>query len=178
MLFQILSIIGCLISLCFAAYQWIEYRDFGGSVAICFVGCFLSLLLSALIYIIVYGIGCLVSEKEWTEPIASDKLIAFNDDTLTSTTTHGGVFVRTVRAEETLKYEFIYEDSMGIHLGVESINNAIIKETNDNFRVERIQKRMVNPVWRWLLGDMRFDDTLIFYIPEGSIINEYSVDLE
>lgn len=177
MLFQILFAIGCLITLCFAVYHWVEWGH-GEGIVTCFLGFFFSLLLSVLIYILVCGIGSLVSEKEWTEPIASDKLIAFNDDTLTSVTAHGGVFVRTVRAEETLKCEFIYEDSTGIHLGVETIDKVIIKETNDNFRVERIQKRMVNPVWRWLLGDMRFDDTLIFYIPEGSIINEYGVDLE
>lgn len=106
---------------------------------------------------------------ESSEPYAVEKIVSLNDNNMTN----GRMYLRRGYISSDLYYQYMVDVGNGGFVANKiKSNNATLYYTKDNFRVEWYTKTQ-----RWLY----FTHTSSFcriYVPEGSIVNDYSVDLE
>lgn len=117
-------------------------------------------------------IGIQKCEKsEWVvsdEPYATEKIAALNDNNLTN----GKFYLRSGRFEEDLYYQYMVELSDdGFATNKVKASNVTLYYDTDNYRVEWYTKSK-----KWLYFEEKETYCKIF-VPEGSITDEYSIDL-
>jgi hypothetical protein len=89
-----------------------------------------------------------------------------------------GGFLRGTTIENELYYYYMVETENGYSFEKIEANNTYIKYSNDNFRIEtKSYLTFDNPVLYWFALPVKNSETII-YIPEGSIIYDYEIDLE
>lgn len=113
-----------------------------------------------------YDIGVPVIYEETTTP-----LVAMQDGT--------GSFIRSVNVKNDLKYFYLYpdEDGRGITSGQTDAKHSFINYTEDEPYVI-IRKAKKFDSFFWNLITVPWTNEYFFYIPEGSIIQDYTIDLK
>ena len=130
-------------------------------------------MIVTIVLTIFYAVGCnKMSEQSWVypdEPYAVEKLVALNDNNMMN----GRFYVRSGYIESDLWYQYIYESQWGGYKTNKiKADSATIFYADDNYRVEWYERTR---------GWLYFTETDIchkIYIPEGSLTNTYSIDLQ
>ena len=138
-----------------------------------FIFCeFLIILFSAAIYI---GCGGIVGS--FFEPVSYTQtetpLIALKDNS----TINGSFFLGCGNVDSKTQYSYAVDTEFGIEIRTLSENNKIY------FKYDEVAPALIKsePVYSTLaewLSILCYDPIYTFMIPEGSIINEYQIDLE
>lgn len=79
---------------------------------------------------------------------------------------------------ETYYFYLQQREDGGIKYSKINTSDAILYETEDNFRIERWRKEYKNPIIRRIfIAPVLANDEVRFYIPEGSILYNFILDL-
>ena len=136
----------------------------------------IAFLVSLLLSVILLLIGSLVTDccAKIDYNIESDtKIIALKDNQ----NTNGNFYIMGGYVDETLYYYYAIETELGYKTEKISSENAYIKYTDGATHIEKHKGKFVNE-WVYLFGFPLCDDRYIIYCPEGTVTNEFSVDLE
>ena len=116
--------------------------------------------------------GCYKCEKStWNysdKPYSTEYIASLNDSNMVN----GRFYLRRGYIEENLYYQYMVKLNGGFVANKVKSNNATLYYSDDNFRVERYEKERH---WLWFQQKETYNK---IYIPNGSISEEYSVDLE
>ncbi len=85
--------------------------------------------------------------------------------------------LRSTSSKGSIQYSYIYESEQGYHAETIPGKNCYIKYVKDNFRVERCKLTFRNKICRFLFSYLGDNYLYRFYIPEGSIVSNYTVDI-
>lgn len=88
----------------------------------------------------------------------------------------GTFFLGSGRIEDKAKYFYVVETDFGYAIRDVDVDGSYIKYTDDRCHIETYSYEFTNPVVKWFAIPM--NNRYIFYIPEGSIINNYNMDLK
>ena len=132
-------------------------------------------LCGALVGLIVLLIGAAIPGPVRSTEHHVEKLYAFEDDA----SIEGHFFLGSGRVDGEMKYYYIYEtDDGGYKMDSIDTSNAVLYYIDDdNCRIEYDNFVYSNPV-HYFFGIGPLETTYKIYIPKGSIINNYQVDLE
>lgn len=113
-----------------------------------------------------------IGTDPWTipeKPYATVRIVALNDNNLTS----GRFYIRRGYFDESLYYQYMKRSGSGFKAGkVKADKTTLYYAPDENYRVECYEKTK-----KWLY----FEESAYYYkiyIPEGSIAEDYIVDLE
>lgn len=137
---------------------------------------FLTLLLSFVISILVLvGVSAIVSCcADINYNIISDtKIIALKDNQNVS----GNFYIMGGYVNEDLYYYYAVETEFGYKTEKIKAENAYIKYTDGETHIERYDGEFANSGVNFLAMPM-CDDRYIIYVPDGTVTNEFVVDLE
>lgn len=116
--------------------------------------------------------GCYKCEKStWNypdKPYSTEYIASLNDSNMVN----GRFYLRRGYIEENLYYQYMVKLNGGFVANKVKSNNATLYYSDDNFRVEWYEKERH---WLWFQQKETYNK---IYIPNGSISEEYSVDLE
>ena len=136
---------------------------------------FKELIISLLITImsmVFFIFGCYKCEKStWNypdKPYSTEYIASLNDSNMV----RGRFYLRRGYIEENLYYQYMVKLNGGFVTNKVKSNNATLYYSNDNFRVEWYEKERH---WLWFQRKETYNK---IYIPDGSISEEYSIDLE
>ena len=129
-------------------------------------------LLITIMSIVFFIFGCYKCEKStWTYPdksYSTEYITSLNDSNMVN----GRFYLRRGYIEENLYYQYMVKLNGGFVANKVKSNNATLYYSNDNFRVEWYEKERH---WLWFQQKETYNK---IYIPNGSISEEYSIDLE
>ena len=133
--------------------------------------CFVSFII-CIASVIFYFIGATKCESsDWVvseTPCSVEKIISLDDNNLTN----GRFYMRRGYIEENLYYQYMVKlNNGGFVANKVNSANATLFYTEDNYRVEWYTKTK-----SWLYWEMEKTYNKI-YIPEGSITDDFSIDL-
>ena len=119
-----------------------------------------------------YIVGATKCEKSaWVvddDPYSVEKIISLKDNNLT----YGRMYLRRGYFEENLYYQYMVQlNNGGFIANKVNSSNATLYYAKDDFRVEWYMQKK-----KWLYWEIERTYNKI-YIPEGSITDDYSVDL-
>lgn len=150
--------------------------DFG--VRPCVVKFFFGLWLAALVFPVGNLVSGLICEFfAETEPVlvATTEIEALNDSSAAS----GRFFLGSGHSDEGVKYYYIVETEKGKHIESIDADNAYIIESNDGTpRIEKYRYDWVNDAVEWIAIGPLTDFEYQIFVPENSVTNEFTVDLE
>lgn len=113
-----------------------------------------------------------VEKQQWDlpdKPYKTVKIVALNDNNMVG----GRFYLRRGYFSEDLYYQYMKKEGSGFKAGkVKADKTTLYYDKNENYRVECYEK---TKKWLW------FEDSAYYYkiyIPEGSIAEDYIVDLE
>lgn len=136
---------------------------------------FKELIISLLITImsmVFFIFGCYKCEKSTLnypdKPYSTEYIASLNDSNMV----RGRFYLRRGYIEENLYYQYMVKLNGGFVANKVKSNNATLYYSNDNFRVEWYEKERH---WLWFQQKETYNK---IYIPDGSISEEYSIDLE
>lgn len=136
-----------------------------------FLGAISGILVGFIVWITV---GSLIGLKMPTENYTETKsLYALQDGEKIS-----GIFYLmggTVDQKQVIKY--ITDGELGKHIETQEAKNSYIKEGYSDPYLE-IHKQRFKKDWYILFSMCWSTDKYVFYVPSGSVINEYDIDLE
>lgn len=116
--------------------------------------------------------GCYKCEKStWNypdKPYSTEYIASLNDSNMVN----GRFYLRRGYIEENLYYQYMVKLNGGFVANKVKSNNATLYYSDDNFRVEWYEKERH---WLWFQQKEIYNK---IYIPNGSISEEYSIDLE
>lgn len=147
-------------------YDWGEKISTSFLVLITsFLGAILALLLSTLI------IGS-CAEVDYNK-VSDTKIIALKDNQNVS----GSFYIMGGYVDEDLYYYYATETDFGYKTEKIEADNAYIKYTDGETHIERYEAEFVND-YVYLFAVPNYSDRYIIYCPEGTVTNEFNVDLE
>lgn len=131
-----------------------------------------SIMVLGIVLLIFFNVGMNKCYKsDWNvsdKPYAVEKIISLNDNNMTN----GRFYMRRGYIESNLYYQYIVDlGNGGYKANKVRSDNATLYFTDDDYRVEWYTKTK-----KWLYFE-RGETIHKIYIPEGSITDEYSVDL-
>lgn len=165
-------IIGLLITIGIVIY-WIVDDLFGWFGAIG-MGFLVLLLATGSAVLLTIG-SSIIAETcaDKTYSLAEDIDIYALQDNLT---TEGSFFLGSGHINDELKYFYVEQTEFGYTVNNVDADNTYIQYTTDRCHLERHTYTFDN--WFVNLIAVPLTDRYVIYIPEGSIINNYSVDLK
>lgn len=127
--------------------------------------------LTAIAFILPCTAFITLNNAEWEypdKPYATEYIVALNDSNMIN----GKVYVHGGRINEDLYYQYMVALRGGCYKAnkVKSSDTTIYYDT-DNYRVEWCEK---TKKWLWFSFTQKYNK---IYIPEGSIIDDFSIDL-
>lgn len=130
-------------------------------------------MILTVVLVIFFFIGeCKCSKAEWQysdEPYSTQRIVSLNDNNLTQ----GRIYMRRGYIEDDLYYQYMMRVSGGgFKANKVKASTATLYYSDGDYRVEWYKKTR-----NWLYFEEEGYYQKI-YIPEGSITDEYSVDLE
>lgn len=113
--------------------------------------------------------------SEW-KISSTTNLIALND----SSQINGSFFLGCGTIGEDTVYKYIVNTDKGKQIReINTDNNDVyIKEYNGTPKIEINTWEFKNEKYYWFASPIWKDDEVIFYIPEGSVTNNFSIDLK
>ncbi len=158
-------IVGILIGVLHAFLSWDCYSS---PFIEGFIGGVVGLGLGALIFVI----ACAIDGPEDYKLDETFEIQALNDATGYSSS----CYLFSGYSESKPVYRFIYQDELGIRTNEVNAKNTAIIYTDEQPKVEVYDVKFANPVHRFLAPiSVKFYK---FYIPEGAIKTEYTIDLQ
>lgn len=158
MIYTFVIIIGFVFSF-YCVYEW------GLNLENVFLGFLMSLAISFLLCLITALFGLVFKN----EPVYAEtqEIYAINDN-----------YVIRHRSSESMKYCYmILSDDGYCYKEAPAVKSSFIY-TNDTPHVDVYQYQYANSIVRWLWSAPIKEDKYIFFIPEGSITNNYIIDME
>ena len=108
--------------------------------------------------------------------VDESSIIALNDSTGVS----GQFFLGSGTVDSEQVYNYAYKDGDEIKVDTKKCNVSSIKYTNDNYKVETYRGKLNSTVYNVLFfGLLKPEkEKYIFYVPKGSVSENYNVDLK
>lgn len=150
-----------------------NFYDFSEKLTLSTMTLFLSFLGS----ICVLGIASVISSSyaEIEYNIASDtKIVALKDNQ----NANGSFYIGSGYVDEDLYYYYAIETEFGYKTEKIRADNAYIKYTDGDAHIEKHEGTFANESLNLWVGVCICNDRYIIYCPEGTITNEFDVDLE
>ena len=168
---MIYLIITIIIAIILLIQAWMDEGFLCGFGVFClssFIGVLISMLLSFFVglFFLSHNVGEITSVKN---------ISSLKDNV--SIEGRGG-FLRGTTIENQLYYYYMVETENGYTFEKIDANNTYIKYSDNNFRIEtKSYLTFDNPGLYWFALPVKNSETII-YIPEGSIVYDYEIDLE
>lgn len=152
------------IIICFTFSFYYAY-DWGFDIEDVFLGFFLGLMLSFLLCLITALFGLVFKN----EPVYAEtqEIYAINDN-----------YVGRYRGSESMKYCYMVSSDDGYCYKETPADQSSFIYTNDTPHVDIYQYQYTNNIVRWLWSIPIKGNKYIFFIPEGSITDNYIIDME
>lgn len=154
------------------AYEVYYGFDLGGTLLLSA----LYSLVAGIIWFIV-GIGCIASPIETYPAPESEKVEIYSlaDGNLVE---GRHCFLGSGYIDEELQYTFVVKDELGYTVEQVKAKNCYVKYTQEVPYALPLYKKYGAFAKFWLGDDTASTDGYIFYLPEGTIIQEYNIDLK
>lgn len=166
-------IIGFVVAVAIIIYIWCDdWNDLGDKIG----GSVLALLASFLISLIICLVASLITSycAELEYNVASDtKIVALKDNQNIS----GSFYIMGGYVDEDLYYYYAIETEFGYKTEKIKADNVYIKYTDGEPHIERYDAEFANDglyLWGVCISDNRY----IIHCLEGTITNEFDIDLE
>lgn len=162
-IFVIIFAIGCYLT-------WKGHYDFKDLILGGFGSFLVALMLSFLLTLVGWAIcSCADSYIDKTNPQATYDICALQDNFGTS-------YLSRCYYDNSLKYTFLYNDENGITSATILSGNAYLHFSDEDPKVIVYKIYPTSPILKTLFGSIgtKYD----IYIPEGSIIENYNIDLK
>lgn len=151
------------------------FRDdlygWGERIGASFLTLTISLLISSMVCLCASGIMSCCVEIEYNV-VSDTKIIALKDNQNIS----GNFYILGGYVDEDLYYYYATETEFGYKTEKIKADNAYIKYTDGETHIERYMGDFANRTYFW--GFPVCNDRYIIYCPEGTVTNEFNVDLE
>lgn len=151
--------------------EWFLFIGVLGSL----VGLFVSFIISMF----------LIASCPTVEESYSFRIKSLQDNLVTKGEFHGGHFSTRGYIDGEMKYFFMRSAGYGDKMGHIPANKTYVKYDNDVYPHVEVYKNVPDmPAWiEWLVKDINEQnyvevDRYILVVPEGSIANEYTIDLQ
>ena len=129
----------------------------------------LFITVASFVFLIFGSYKCEKSTWNYSDkPYSTEYIASLNDSNMVN----GRFYLRRGYIEENLYYQYMVKLNGGFVANKVKSNNATLYYSDDNFRVEWYEKERH---WLWFQQKETYNK---IYIPNGSISEEYSVDLE
>lgn len=140
---------------------------------------FITSLISAVVFLFILmavGFSNEYANHEWIEYDTQEtSLVAMQDNV----TTEGRFFLGSGSFEGTPKYFYYYEDDRGIRQSNVSVNKSyVIQEERDNAKLIKTTSQPNFPPWNTFKIHFGGDTYYEFYVPEGTVVESFNLDLE
>ena len=173
MIFVICIVIGLIAGVIIAYKEWDwDILMLGYGV----IGGLLGLLAGAVLWI---GIALPCDSHRAVVDTKEVEIHALVDNARYSSVVSGSVFIVQSRANEELKYSYMYkEEGKGFGFAEVDADHSYINYTKEQPRVKILTNDYDNAFLRWLLPNIYCKDYL-FYIPEDSqVIDDFTIDFQ
>lgn len=170
MIWCVLGMIAVIIAIIFICCD--EYNDLGEKIWYSFVALILSILVSFVFLLVSSAIATEHAEIEY-HAISDTKIIALKDNQNIS----GNFYIMGGYVGEDLYYYYATETELGYKTEKIKAGNTYIKYTDEEPHIEKLKGEFANDSVNLWAAPMCVDRYII-YCPEGTITNEFSVDLE
>ena len=125
------------------------------------------------VVILCFASECVSYDANMTYNMVSDKkIIALKDNQNVS----GNIYLMGGYVDEDLYYYYSTETELGYKVEKIEADNVYIKYTNGEAHIERYEGKFINKML-YIFG-LPYYDRYVIYCPEGTVANEFNVDLE
>ena len=163
-------IIGIIATGIYIGYMIYDDYSWGEVVGLGFLSLIGSIMLALLLSIISGCIADTCADKTYS--VAEDiEIYALRDNV----TTEGKFFLGSGNVDGELKYFYVVETEFGYTVNDIDADNVYIKYTTGKCHLEKHTYTFDNSFVRSIA--MPIGKRYVFYIPEGSVINDYAIDL-
>ena len=149
-----------------------EWNDFGDKIAYSVIILLTSFIISLLVWLFASIVISCSAEIEYGM-VSDTKIIALKDNQNIS----GSFYVMGGYVDEDLYYYYATETEFGYKTEKIKADNAYIKYTDGETHIEKYEGEFANNN-AYFFGGCICDDRYIIYCPEGTVTNEFNVDLE
>lgn len=149
-----------------------EWNDLGEKIGYSILAIFTSFVLSVIVLILASAIISCGAEFEYVK-VSDTKIVALKDNQ----NVNGSFYIMGGYVDEDLYYYYATETEFGYKTEKISADNAYIKYTDGETHIERYMGRFANAntnIWAFPWCDDRY----IIYCPDGTVTNEFNIDLE
>ncbi len=160
-------VIGVVVGIVMALTDWV---DFWEGVGYAFLGLLMGTLLGLLVWLPVNAIVDCCAEKTYYTVEDTD-IYALQDNFATE----GSFFLGSGHIDDELKYFYVKQTDVGYTVCNVDADKSYIQYTSDRCHVVKQSYTFNSQAAR--LFAVPSGERYIFYIPEGSIVNTYSIDL-
>lgn len=166
-------IIGFIIAAIIIIFIWFDdWNDLFDKISISLIVLLIFILTSSLVFLLASAV--VSSNAEIKYNLESDtKIIALKDNQNVS----GSFYIMGGHINEDLYYYYATETEFGYKTEKVRAGNAYIKYTDGETHIEKYVGEFANDSL-YLWGDCLCDNRFIIYCPEGTVTNEFNVDLE
>lgn len=166
-------IVGAIIGLIIGIWISIDdYCDFGEGFFNAVIGILMGALLGLLLTLFSSILADCCADKTWST-VEDTNIYALQDNL----TTEGSFFLGSGHIDDELKYFYVKETDVGYTVCNVDADESFIRYTTDRCHIERQTCTFDNK----FVAAIAFPFTstrYIFHIPDGSILNNYAVDLK
>lgn len=151
-------------------YDWIDFlAHFFQSILILLTG----FVLSTILFIASSGVATNIAEIEYTK-ISDSEIFALKDNSIIGDTCYIGCGY----IDEELYYYYIQEEELGYKAKKVQANNAFIQCAEGKPHIETYKPGFANAATYFWGGACTAENRYVIYCPEGTIVNEFVIDLE
>ena len=172
MIWLIISLIVTIITI---VYCW--YKDLWCGVGTCILETIATLMVSFFItaFIVTLSSDIISMNDNVIEynKVLDSKIIALKDNQ----NVNGNFYIMGEYIDKDLYYYYAIETEFGYKTEKIKAENAYIKYTNDEPHIEKYNPDFTNETL-YFLGTCTRDDRYIIYCPDGTVTNEFNIDLE
>lgn len=159
-----------ILAIVFFIWYYKDYHSFADG----FVGVIIGSILGSLTWFI---IGSIIGNFLPNEIMVDEtKIYALKD----SSETNGAVFLASGYSDEKLVYRYIIMTDKGKQIKTISTSKAYIEEIKDGEPVVKKYSYKHKQGYLWFATNFFnwFKDYTVFYVPEGTVTNDFNIDLE
>lgn len=146
---------------------WSFWEGVGTTILITILG----MAIGAVLMTFSSAIANSCADKTWTTVEDTD-IYALQDNL----TTEGSFFLGSGHINDELKYFYVKETDVGYTVCNVDADDSYIRYTTDRCHIERQTYEFTNGFVKLIALPM--SDRYIFHIPDGSILNNYAIDLK
>ena len=150
-----------------------DFYDFSEKLTLSTITLFCSGIASFVLIGIASILASSCAEIEYSV-VSDTKIIALKDNQ----NANGSFYIGSGYVDEDLYYYYAIETEFGYKTEKIRADNVYIKYTDGEAHIEKHEGAFANESLSFWIGACICDDRYIIYCPEGTITNEFDVDLE